>query len=158
MNYSDVSCGWMTWEQIEPFKEQLIDWELEVMVKYHYPDRKISRDYPASRVENLKSYLESGNTFFWGAIVNGTLIGYYWAYISTEINEKIWEIRSNYISEKARGKGLGFRSYISGINKAIEMGCTSSVSMYASFNKKAAEIYSKLGYEITKVEVIKNIK
>ncbi len=147
--------GWMTWEQIEPFKEQLIDWELEVMVKYHYPDKIISRDYPASRVINLKNYLASGNTFFWGAILDDKLLGYYWAYIKVEGTEKIWEIRSNFISEKARNIGLGMLSYKAGLDKAVDEGCTQSISMYAAFNTKVAEIYDRLGYEISKVEVIK---
>ncbi|WP_165157805.1 GNAT family N-acetyltransferase [Parabacteroides sp. ZJ-118] len=152
-----IQSGWMTWEQIAPFKEQLIDWELEVMVKYHYPDKKISRDYPASRVENLKSYLESGNTFFWGAIKDNRLLGYYWAYICDTDNEKTWEIRSNYISEKARGYGLGMLSYISGLRKAIAEGCKKSRSMYASFNNVTAMIYNCLGYEITNIEVAKKL-
>lgn len=157
LNIKDVQFTWMTWEQIEPFKEQLIDWELEVMVKYHYPDKIISRDYPASRVINLKNYLASGNTFFWGAILDDKLLGYYWAYIKVEGTEKIWEIRSNFISEKARNIGLGMLSYKAGLDKAVDEGCTQSISMYAAFNTKVAEIYDRLGYEISKVEVIKKI-
>lgn len=149
--------GWMTWEQILPFKEQIIDWELEVMVKYHYPDKSIPREYPESRVNNLKEYLESGNTFFWGAIEDGKLLGYYWGYISNFLGVMRWNTRSNYISEEARGKGLGQRSYEEALLKAKELGCKEAVSMYASFNKSAAHIYDKLGYDISRIEVIKHI-
>lgn len=149
--------GWMTWEQIAPFKEQIIDWELEVMIKYHYPDMNISRDYPASRVDNLQDYLANGNTFFWGAVENGQLLGYYWGYISDFLDVKRWHTRSNYVCSQARGKGLGQLSYESAIKKAKELGCAEAVSMYASFNEVAAHIYEKLGYEKLRIEVIKKL-
>ena len=149
--------GWMTWEQILPFKDQIIDWELEVMVKYHYPDKCIPREYPESRVNNLKDYLDSGNTFFWGAIENGKLLGYYWGYISDFLGVKRWHTRSNYICEEARGMGLGYKSYEEALIKAKELGCEEAVSMYAAFNEPAAHIYEKLGYDILRIEVIKQI-
>ena len=68
-----------------------------------------------------------------------------------------WNTRSNYISEEARGKGLGQRSYEEVLLKAKELGCKEAVSMYASFNKSAAHIYDKLGYDISRIEVIKQI-
>lgn len=147
----------MTWEQILPYKEQIINWELEVMTKYHYPDKIIPREYPASRVENLKEYLESGNTFFWGAIENGHLLGYYWAYISDFLYERTWYSRSSYISEAARGKGLGTLSKIEAITKAKELGCVKSIATYASFNDVNKHIYEKLGFSVSRIEVVKTL-
>lgn len=149
--------GWMTWEKIFPYKELIIDWEIEVMIKYHYPDRFIDRSYPESRVNNLKDYIESGNTFFWGAIENGKLLGYYWGYVSDFFGVKRWHTRSNYICEEARGKGLGQKSYEAALLKAKELNCKEAVSMYAVFNETASHIYEKLGYEPLRVEVIKKI-
>ena len=149
--------GWMTWEQILPFKEQIIDWELEVMVKYHYPDKSIPREYPESRVNNLKDYIESGNTFFWGAIENGKLLGYYWGYVSDFLYERTWHSRSSYISEEARGKGLGLMSKEMALEKAKELNCVKFVAMYASFNTTNKHIYEKLGFSVSRIEVMKKI-
>jgi dTDP-4-amino-4,6-dideoxygalactose transaminase len=149
--------GWMTWEQIEPFKEQLIDWELEVMVKYHYPDKIINRDYPASRVENLKSYLESGNTFFWGAVENSKLVGYYWAYISDFLGYKRWNSRSSYTCESARGRGISKMAHKAALEKAMELRCDEAVSSYAHFNSAMAHIYQNLGYETSRIEIVKRL-
>lgn len=40
--------------------------ELDSMINYHYPDWNIPRSYPEGKVNKLKQYLESGNTFFLG--------------------------------------------------------------------------------------------
>ena len=110
-----------------------------------------------SRVDNLSSYLDCGNTFFWGAVEEGQLLGYYWGYVSDFLGVKRWHTRSNYISSQARGKGLGQLSYEAAIDKAKELGCAEAVSMYASFNEVAAHIYEKLGYEKSRIEVIKKL-
>lgn len=34
----EIRSAWMSWEDLYPFKEQLIDMEHELMIKYHYPD------------------------------------------------------------------------------------------------------------------------
>ena len=150
--------GWMTWEQIEPFKEQLIDWELEVMVKYHYPDKVISRDYPASRVEYLKDYLDSGNTFFWGAVENGKLLGYYWAFVSDFLGYKRWQSRSSYTAESARGRGISKLAHQAALEKAIELNCDEAVSSYAYFNKAISHIYKNLGFKPSRIEIVKKLK
>lgn len=71
MKNMDIQYDWMKWEDILPYKEQLIQLEHELMIRYHYPDKIISVDYPSSRVENLKEHIMSGNTFF-GLLVEGT--------------------------------------------------------------------------------------
>lgn len=38
INRDELWTGWMTWEQIEPYKEQIIDMEYDSMVTWHYPD------------------------------------------------------------------------------------------------------------------------
>ena len=106
---------------------------------------------------SVKEYLESGNTFFWGAIEDCKLLGYYWGYVSEFLGVKRWHTRSNYICEEARGKGLGQKSYEDALIKAKGIGCKEAASMYAAFNKSAAHIYEKLGYDILRIEVIKQL-
>lgn len=83
----EITTGWMTWEEIKPYKEQLIDLELDLMITYHYPDWDIPRSYPEQKVEELKQYLANGNTYFWGAVSGDILIGYYWAYTAPFIDK-----------------------------------------------------------------------
>lgn len=78
-----IKSKWVTWQELEPYREQLVDMEYELMVKYHYPDRIIPRTYPEKRVANLERALESGNTFLWISTEGSLLLGYYWAYISS---------------------------------------------------------------------------
>lgn len=153
----ELWTGWMTWDEILPFKELIIDSELEIMIKYHYPDKSISRSYPESRVNNLRLYLNEGNTFFWGAVEKGKLLGYYWGYVSEFLGEKRWNTRSNYVFEDARERGIGIKSYQAALLKAKELKCTEAVSMYAPFNSISAHIYKKLGYEISRIEVVKKL-
>lgn len=149
--------GWMTWEQILPFKEQVIDWELEVIVKYHYPDMIIPRSFCEEKVNALETHLKNGNTFFWGAVENGQLIGYYWGYVSEMLFESRWNEHSSYLSETARNRGLGMRAKLEALQKAKERGCVKSVSMYAPFNEAQRHIYEKLGFEISRIEVVKRL-
>lgn len=101
----DIKIGWMTWEEIEPFKEHMIDMELDLMITYHYPEWAIPRSYPEGSVERLKSHIESGNTFFWGAGGEGKILGYYWGYVAPFINKKRWNTRAIYFSSEAKGIG-----------------------------------------------------
>lgn len=149
--------GWMSWEQILPFKEQIIDWELEVIIKYHYPEMNIPRSFCEGKVSDLEYHLRKGNTFFWGAIENGILIGYYWAYISELLFEKRWNEHSSYMSELARGRGLGMKAKKEALDKAGMCNCVKSVSMYAAFNNTQRHIYEKLGFEVSRIEVIKKL-
>ena len=40
-----IESRWVSWEELLPFREQLIDMELELMTKYHYPNKIIPRSY-----------------------------------------------------------------------------------------------------------------
>lgn len=152
-----IWTGWMDWSKIEPFKEQLIDWEQEVVIKHHYPDRKIPRSFSEVRVDNLKNYLSSGNTFFWGAIFKGKLIGYYWAYATEFLYEKVWDERSSYLLPEFRGFGLGMKAKLDAMQKAKEIECVKARSMYAPFNDIQRNIYEKLGYHVSRIEVTKKL-
>lgn len=149
--------GWMSWEQIIPFKEQIIDWELEVIIKHHYPEMKIPRSFCEEKVADLEYHLGKGNTFFWGAIEKGVLIGYYWGYTSEFLFEKRWNEHSSYLSEIARGRGLGIKAKKEALEKAISCYCVKSVSMYAPFNEIQSHIYQKLGFEVSRIEVTKKL-
>ena len=154
---SSLWTGWMTWDEILPYKEQIIDWEMEVTIKYHYPDRTIPREFFEGKVNALESYLKSGNTFFWGATSNGELLGYYWGYIADFLFEKTWYERSSYMSENSRGLGLGMKAKLAALDMAKEKGCVKSESMYAPFNEAQAHIYDKLGFHVSRIEVVKKI-
>jgi GNAT superfamily N-acetyltransferase len=154
----EYEIGWMTWEQIKPYTEQLAALELTLMVKYHYPDRAIPMSYCESRVAMLEQHLASGNTFFWGVRHEGKLIGYYWAYTAPFIDQKRWVLRSLYITEEHKGEGLGTLAIQEGLKKAVETGCDEAVTEYVPWNEAAAASYKKAGYEITRIEVVKKLK
>lgn len=152
-----VWTGWMTWEQIEPYKEQIIDMELDEMINFHYPDWKISRSYPEQKVKELKEHLSNGNTFFWGAIYEGELLGYHWAYTAPFIDKLRWHSRSTMFVPKARGLGLGKMTQQEDIRKAIEIGCDELVAMYAPWNNSIANVLASQGYEVSRIEVVKKL-
>lgn len=152
-----IETRWMRWEEIEPYKTQLIDLELELMIRYHYPEWEIPRSYPEDRVEALKNHLENGNTFFWGITKGDVLIGYYWAYTTLFIDRKRWVLRSLIVRPEFRKYGFGKRAIEEGLVKAKEIGCDEAVTEYVPWNDAAANSYKKAGYEISRIEVIKKI-
>lgn len=152
-----IKTGWMTWAEIEPFKEQIIDMELDLMITYHYPEWAIPRSYPEGSVERLKSHIESGNTFFWGAVVGGKILGYYWGYVAPFIDKKRWNTRSIYFSPEAKGIGLGRMAMDAAHQKAKELGCDEAATEYVPFNKTMARLMESCGYEITRIEVVKKL-
>lgn len=153
-----IWTGWMTWEQIEPFKEQIIDMELEEMITYHYPDWDIPRSYPEQKVAELQQHLADGNTYFWGAIYQGRLLGYHWAYTMTFIDKLRWIGRSSMFLPEARGLGLGSMAYAASIQKAEELGCDDMATMYVPSNEKLGHMMEKLGYEVSRIEVVRKLE
>lgn len=149
-----IWTGFMTWEQIKPYKEQIIDMELEEMIRYHYPDRKIPRAYPEQKVAELEQHLANGNTYFWGAIYEDSLLGYHWAYVTTFIDQLRWIARSTMFVPAARGLGLATKSYSECIEKAKELGCYDMEAMYVPFNKTIEHTLGKMGYQVSRIETV----
>lgn len=157
MNIEDIVTKWMVYEDIEPYKEQLVKMEYELITKYHYPDREISESYPRSRVEALEDYLKSGKTFFWGAVSEEGLIGYYWAYISDFLGKPRWNLRSLMIDSRYQHMGLGRIAMNAGLKKAKECGCYDAATEYVPDNIAAVELYRRMGYAVSRIEVVKKI-
>jgi len=153
----DINKKWVTWEELQPFREQLIDMELELMTKYHYPDKIIPRIYPEERVANLEHYLNNGSTFLWIATKGDKLLGYYWAYISTFIDKKRWNLRSIMFSDDAKGMGLGNCAIKEGLIKAKELNCDEAATEYVPWNTPMEKLLEKNGYVITRKEVVKKL-
>ena len=153
-----IISKWVTWEELLPYKKQLIDMELELMIKYHYPDKEIPRSYPEQRVNSLQSYLESGSTFLWLSMDGEKLLGYYWAYISTFIDKKRWYLRSIMFRDEAKGLGLGSLAINEGLKKAVEQGCDEASTEYVPWNKTMESIIKTNGYVVTRIEVVKDLK
>lgn len=154
---SEIKTGWMTWEEIEPFKNQLVELEQTLMIKYHYPDRYDGKEYCQNKVDKLKEYLHTGNTYFWGAICNGELIGYYWAFTTRFINKKRWCLSSLMIKEEYQHIGLGSMAIREGLKMAKVTACDEAATEYAYWNDRAAKAYREAGYEITRIEVVKRL-
>lgn len=150
-----MECKWVNWEELVPYKEQLIDMELNLMIRYHYPDKIIPRSYPEKRVERLKDFLSDGSTFLWVATDGDKLLGYYWAYISIFIDKKRWNLRSIMFDESVQGKGLGPRAIKEGLAKAKEMKCDEAATEYVPWNKAMESVVKKSGYKVTRIEVVK---
>ena len=157
-NEDSLEFEWLTWQQIEPYKELIAEWENETVIKYHYPDKIISKSYFDERIEKLKNYLNFGNTFFLGIFYESKLIGYYWSYVMDFLFQKTWFENSSYLDENFRGKGIGLLMKKLALNKALEIGCTEAKSMYAPFNKAQENLFLKLGFKISRIEVTKRLK
>lgn len=148
---------WLSWDEIVPYKEEIINLEYELIKKFHYPDREISINYPQNSVDNLKTYIESKNTFFLAVFDNSKLAGYYWAYVSNFLGKKRWVLRSLFIKDEYRNMGLGKFMVCEGLKKAKEMHCFDSVTEYVPFNEKAGQLYNDAGYKISRIEVVKTL-
>ncbi len=151
----EVYSRWTNWEGLLPYKEQLIDMELELMTKYHYPDRIIPRSYPEERVQKLEDYLSDGSTFLWISTEGTNLLGYYWAYISVFIDKKRWNLRSIMFKENAKGIGLGTIAIQEGLKKAKELNCYDAATEYVPWNSPMENLIKNNGYEQTRIEVVK---
>lgn len=150
-----IVARWRNWEEILPYKEQLIRMEYDLIKKYHYPEREIPIEYVQNSVDKLKMHLEDGNTYFWAITDNDELIGYYWAYTTSFIEKKRWILRSLMIKEKYTGKGIGTTAINEGLKKARELNCYDSSTEYVPFNEAAGKAYEKAGYQVSRIEVTK---
>lgn len=152
-----LKTGWMEWNEIALYKDQLIVMERELIVTYHYPDWDISLSYLEQSVSRLEDHIKSGNTFFWGVRDVKTLYGYYWGYASLFIDIKRWNIRSMMFLPEVKGLGYGKMSMEAGHQKAIELGCTEAATEYAPFNDNMATFMEKMGYVVKRIEVVKKL-
>ena len=152
-----IKYGWMNWEKIVPYKDQLIELEQVLIKKYHYPERDIPMTYSSKSIERLKKHLDSGNTYFWGITDGELLVGYYWAYTMDFLCEKRWVLRSLMIREEYKNRGFGTLAVNEGLKKAKELECYDAVTEYAPMNDKAGKLYSKNCYEISRIEVVKKL-
>lgn len=154
---SKLWTGFMSWAQIVLYKEQIIDMELDEMIQFHYPDRKIPRSYPEQKVTELEQHLANGNTYFWGAIYDGKLLGYRWSFTSMFIDKLRWNSRSCMFLPEARGLGLGTMSIEAEIEKAMEIGCDEVATMYVPQNQHIAHINEKFGFQVTRIEAVRKL-
>lgn len=152
-----IESRWVSWEELLPFKEQLIDMELELMIRYHYPDKQIPRSYPEQRVNSLESYLKNGSTFLWMSTEGDKLLGYYWAYISSFIDKKRWNLRSIMFLDEAKGRGLGSLAVKEGLKMARLLECDEAATEYVPWNKTMETVMMKSGYKVTRIEVVKEL-
>lgn len=86
INRDELWTGWMTWEQIEPYKEQIIDMEYDSMVTWHYPDWDLPRRFTEEKITGLQQHLANGNTWFGARFIVGSCwvtAGPMWAPLST---------------------------------------------------------------------------
>lgn len=150
--------GWMSWEQIEPFKRQIVDLEYDVMKTWHYPDRDIPRSYPEQKVAELRQHLADGNTYFWGVVCHEKLLAYCWGYTSVSMGRLCWNVRSYMVLPEARGLGLGSLMRKEEENKARVVGCVEMRTAYAPFNTMPRRMLEKRGWKVTGIEVVKKIK
>ena len=153
-----IKSKWVTWPELEPYREQLVDMEYELMVKYHYPDRMIPRTYPEKRVANLENALDSGNTFLWITTDGPLLLGYYWAYISSFIDKRRWNLRSIMFADSSKGLGLGNLAIKEGLKKAKELNCDEAATEYVPWNKPMENLMRRNGFSVSRIEVVKELK
>ena len=152
-----IEYKWMSWTEIIPFKEQLIELENRLIKEYHYPDREIPFDYSKQSVERLENHLNNGNTFFLGIIDGDILVGYYWAYVTDFLFEKRWVLRSLMIREDYKQQGYGKLAVSEGLKKATQLGCYDAVTEYVPFNESAGMLYKNQGYSVSRIEVVKKL-
>lgn len=149
---------WMSWDELTPYKEQLVELEIELTHKYHYPNMFIPRSFAEERVKRLEQHMKNGNTFFWAITDGDQLLGYYWSYISIFINRKRWNLRSLMFRNDIRGQGYGILAIQAAHQKAIEIGCDEAATEYVPWNKPMAQMLEKCGYMPSRIEVVKKLK
>lgn len=157
MMEKDLKYGWMNWEEIAPFRNQLVDMELDLMITYHYPDWDIPRSYVKTHVDSLKQYIANGNTYFWGVWDDKYLYGYFWGYVSAFIDKSRWNNRSTYFKEELKGKGYSALGMEASIRKAKEVGCDQIVTHYAAFNGRMGAFLKKYNFLPMRVEMVRDI-
>lgn len=153
-----IEYGWMSWEELAPYKEQLVDMEHELMIRYHYPDWDIPRSYPKSRVDNLETHLNSGNTHFWGIRRGPELLGYTWVYTSQFIDKLRLNRRASFIKESIRSNNFGKILFEQVEIKAKELCCDEISTSYVPSNGAMEHLTKKNGFEISRIEVVKKLK
>lgn len=152
----EIKC--FGWDDIKRYLEQIIDMQLENTYKFHYPDRKSNRDYVKKKILELEEHLQKDNTYFIGAIKGDKLYGYIWGYESIFIDEKRMNINSLFVDEMVRKAGLG-KKLMNEIKRiSTNRGCHSIGTHYAAFNKSAGEFYLNNGFEVTRIEMVYNLK
>lgn len=152
-----IKYGWMSWKELLPYKEQLVNMEHELMIRYHYPDWDIPRSYPESRVDNLEEHLNNGNTFFWGIRRGGELLGYTWVYTAQFIDKLRLNRRASFIKESIRSMNFGKLLFEQVELKARELGCDEILTSYVPANGTMAHLTKNNGFEISRIEVIKKL-
>ena len=153
----DLKIGWMNWDEIAKFLPQLIAMETDLLITYHYPNRKAPTKYIAESVKRLQQHMENGNTFIFGIRDEKTLYGYYWGYTSVFIDELRWHEHSRYLTEEIRGKGYGKLFSIEAEKKARSLGVCSMATSVATFNKRMQSLLIESGFEPTRVEMVKKL-
>lgn len=158
LRHEEIVVGWMTWEELLPYKNQLVDMEHELMIRYHYPDWDIPKEYPITRVNNLEQHLLSGNTHFFGIRRANDLLGYIWVYTSDFIDKIRLHVRSILIKDYVKSEGYGQLLFKEIENKAIELGCDEICTSYVPQNKTMERCVERYGYERTRIEMVKQVK
>lgn len=148
---------WMNWDEISLFKEQIVEMEIDLTKRFHYQDREVDRSYHEARVNLLEQYLKSGNTFFWGVQDGNLLACYNWSYITDFLGKKRWVMRSLMVREGYRSQGFGRMAVEESLKMAIKNECYDAATDYAPFNEKAGALYKKMGYEVTRIELVKKL-
>ena len=152
-----IKKQWMSWDDLVPFKNQLIELEVELTQNYHYPDMHIPIEYARDRVNALEQHMKNGNTFFWAVTDGNLLLGYYWAYISKFIDVKRWNLRSLMFRDLVKSQGLGTEAIEIGLKKAKELGCQEAATEYVPWNSKMAILLERHGYRPSRIEVVRKL-
>ncbi|MBU1831578.1 MAG: GNAT family N-acetyltransferase [Gammaproteobacteria bacterium] len=106
------------------------------------PDLALARDFITERLENSES------TIFYAQAANGQYLGFTQLYpsFSSVSAQRSWILNDLYVSEEARGKGIGKRL----LNKAKEHAIVTKakgISLETSrSNIQAQSLYESLGY------------
>lgn len=154
---TELKVGWMEWDEIERYLPQLMEMELDLIVAYHYPDRKPPVEYVHRSVRNLQQHMEDGNTFFFGICDDEILLGYSWAYTAMFIDELRWHEHSRYLRESIRGQGYGRLLSREGEKKARSLGAASMEASVAVFNQKMRQLIEESGFKPKRIEYVKKL-
>ncbi len=142
------------WEDIEKYKEDIIEMQMANTYIFHYPNRAPNRSYVSQKVFELEEHLKTGKTLFLGGTSEGILYGFIWIYEAIFIEEKRMVINSFFVREDVRGTGLGFLLMEKAKKIAVERNCTSIATHYAAFNTTAGSFYLKNGFKISRIEMV----
>lgn len=110
------------------------------------------------KIESLKTHLERGSAYPFGAFENEVMIGFLWAYPISSPLQEVFHVAYIAVNEASRGRGIGSMLLNAAEKKAQDLGLNYIELIVGAENNGAIMFYSKQGYSMGRHILSKCIK